>query len=480
MILLSSLAMLQAAAAVPEPYLGSWDISILFPLKPIAKKDGVFKKSGSGFCAAPTIGESFEGKHIGLTNSQFEEFARMTFGANSQADRCELSESETKLIGQSDNQLMDDHQFLAKLRMLPDALCTRKSWRVVGFRLDPCLTQKRAKIVTKDELLKCTMEARLVVQPFERSEDRWIAHDAGLHLIYKVPNLDAMVTDLKQIAKLTRKNWEPWLWAGLDNSSSWTLKPHPGLRSEMDRCAGEEWENKFDVGKRPVSAAIYSFIANHLPPENLTQIAFFAANSGFSQWSFGAVEHKKGKFEQLKKVSAGASPFDSFSNASLSQDIPQSPFPRHNATTKLPNVTYWYTPEFQSAFDLQGEIRKNTESRLPELNDIMHPHIVSQFDNVHCFTCHVAEQARNDAMMKLGKFFDPGPRAYQPTGEIWRHFPNVTRNTTSLYNPLRSSLNFRNFGYGPGFEFGVAERTINETDDSVKLIDKFYGKSSLK
>lgn len=457
-------------------FLGTYDVSILFPLKPVEKFDGVYKKKGDGFCLAPGLGETFENKPFGLTSKQFLDFSALILGASANG-RCVLTDEELALSRKSDTELMDSHQFLAKLRLLPDAVCSQKSWRIVGFRLDPCVTQKRGQVKTKEDLAQCPKEARLVVQPFTRSGDRWVTLDSGLHLIYSVKNIDEMVSDLKIISKATQKNWQPWLWAGRDNSDPWVLKPHPGLRSEMDLCSGTAWQKDYNFNQRPVSTEIYRFFAKHLTPENLVQIAFFTSNSGLSHWTYGAVEYKDNKFSQLKTVSAGLSPYDSFSNPNISQENPVLPFATHIKNTAKPNLAYWFDPNYQLSFELSAEQKQESQKRIHELNDLMNPHMTSQFDNVHCFACHMTEQVRNDAQFKLEKYFDLGPGAYQKSGAVWRHFPDFTRNTTSLYNPTRSSLNFRNFGYAPGFEIGVSERTLNESDDTVKILDRVYGKN---
>ncbi len=95
---------------------------------------------------------------------------------------------------------------------------------------------------------------------------------------------------------------------------------------------------------------------------------------------------------------------------------------------------------------------------LGHLGDLVNPLRISQSGNTDCFSCHMVDQT----LLELEKkgLAENLPLASFPRAPVWANF-----------NPRkRSFLNFRNFGYETGFEFGVAERTLLETHQDLKIL----------
>ena len=233
--------------------------------------------------------------------------------------------------------------------------------------------------------------------------------------------------------------------AGFDADPN-VLRPHPGLRLEMDRCDG------------PVSGAYRAFLGKHTNGSLLRQIAFMTSSTAQVQWSFGTTVHNDGRFSPISDPAGDK--FDNFSG-DVFQFGSTFPFDKSLTTTAIPQLARLFTTELLMADGaLTGAAALKAAKASEDLNAVEHPGRVGQ-GGTNCFSCHMVPQTRNEL---VNKGVTPTPTGAYPRVTLWPPFDDT----------LRSTFNFRNFGYGPGFEMGVSRRTANETDDVRRTLNTIF------
>ncbi len=429
------------ADAAGRAPLGSSDVSILVPLKASDRVDDVFKMAGTGLCNALKFDET-EPSIFG--KDQFDAFAASVFGRGRNGQCNELPLEGPSKGGDAEVLASQPSEHLARRRGLPGRACSYQSWRVVGFRYEPCFERPGRTVQRKEDLVGCTPEARLVAQPWN-TEGTPFPDDVALHLIYRVPSPDALVDDLFKLAETTTAATKSVRWDNYDTAAD-VLRPHPGLRAEMDGCRG------------PVSTAYRAFLGKHTRSNLLRQVAFMTSSTAQVQWSFGAMAFNGGQFAPIRTASGDV--FDNFSG-DLFNFGSGSPFNASLRSATFPHTARFFDANLlMSRAELTPLARANAQKASEDLAKIEHPGRVGQ-GATNCVSCHMVPQTRAELVNKGVVPSTSGAYAKVP---FWPAFDQASRGL----------FNLRNFGYGPGFEMGVSQRTLNETDDVRRSLNAVY------
>ncbi len=431
---------LTGSIALAEPLRVS-DASIFFPLKRNSAMDDIFKTMGDGFAQAPSLHEGNV-----LSKATFQKFTDLIMGAQGQ-ETCQPTPDsilDKHFFSPITDQLNPENN-VSFINGITEEACRYSNWKVVGFRLDPCLGRAGRNFATKADLQGCTAEARLVAQPFVRQQDGSArVLDLTMHLVYKIPAMDRLVADLKHVMAITKESEKAIPWDSGDGKAQ-LLRPHHGLRNEMATKGGK------------VTTAIKNLIATHTNESNMTQIAFMTSSIAVTEWTFGFVNVNGGNISMGANIARAK--FDNFSDTafsansafSLNQDL-------RNLTlsTKAPHLGSYIGLIAKRDFT-PADVANNT-ANIDAMNDILNPLKLNQTSTT-CMSCHMAQQAIIRLREAANTPNAVGTRPYK-ADFTWEHFSFKSR----------SFLNFRNFGYGPGFEFGVSRRTIHEADSVWKIL----------
>lgn len=430
------------------------DASIIFPIKRTVttENDPIFQTKGDGLTPgkysqlsqAPSLSEG----NI-LSKATFQKLAILVMGGAPGQETCQPTPDSVleQFFFSSITDLLQAENNVSFIKGITPEACRYSNWKVVGFRVDPCLDRAGRTFKSKDDLKSCKFnEARLVAQPFVKQADGSNkVLDLTVHLIYKIPNLDTLITDLKAVMAISKASEKKTSWDKANDGKAQLLRPHHGLRNEMDAGGGE------------VTTAIKNLLAKHTNESNMTQIAFMTSSLAVTEWTFGFVNVKEGNID-LGTNPAGAK-FDNFSDPVFSAN---SGFPLNQnlkdlqLPSKAPHVGG--VMDAMAKRDLTPEDLASNTQRIDAMNDILNPLVVNQISTT-CMSCHMAQQA----ITRLGASANTpdayGTKPYRPD-LVWDQYAFKGR----------TFLNFRNFGYGPGFELGVSQRTIHEADSVWKIL----------
>ncbi len=399
------------------------DHTVLWPLKFSPATDNLFRTTGDGFCNAPQM---IKDKILAPS------IAQNIFAAafNAQGKTCATQQQFADLIlERSAEQLVDPKIPLIMVFGVPPNVCDPDLWRVVGMRADPC-----QNIIDHNKNgTACRTQLRLVLQPFEKSMDNLnTVLDFTLHLIFEVPDPKALIADLNAVATISRKSEGATPWeAEFDGKS--LLRPHHGLRNEMDQCGG------------PVSTAFKSLIKEYAVEDRLSSVATMGSSFGVKEWTFTAFKRQTGsKPPALPVTELHGSQFDNFSDTlfadgkySLNSNLDQgAPIPTIRQEITLAAAHQKITPAA-------------VQPHFAKLQSILNPLEVSQL-GTSCAGCHLAPQTLRTLETLSGTSADKHPKTFD--AQVWPGFDPAGRSFAHL----------RNLGYGPGFNLSINRRTINE------------------
>jgi len=420
------------------------DISILWPLKASMDIDDAFKSKGDGFCNALGLGEGTM-----LPAPAFDAFAKTVL--NGSGGVCSPDTAlQNRFLFDATDTLMKPDIHLARLKGIAPNVCSSAAWKVVALRFDPC--QNLPDATAKKAV--CLPLFRLVAQPFEKATNGlWVARDFTMHLIYSVPDVNALVADLKSVAQVAKgveatETWE----AGIDGTD--VLRPHHALRNEMDACGG------------PASTSIRQAVLRHAIAPRLLKIAWMSSSLGVKEWTFGILNVKgtpagpglPSTFA-LSETTALGTRFDNFSDTLMMQGKP--PLNSNLAKASFLNAS---GPIALAALPDLPAAQASDAARLANIDTlqaILDPTKKTQGDT-NCTSCHLAPQTltRLRAMYKAPGAVGSG--SYEAT--VWPGFEKEPRSFVQL----------RNFGYGPRFNMSINRRTINETDAAAKALARTH------
>jgi hypothetical protein len=281
------------------------DISILWPLKSgtheFASQDTVFMKKGDGMCNSPLLSDW---KLIPQnTFSMFEKEVLNKIDGACERDRV----LEDKYFFEEDRDLLIGTIPLARLKGYHPFSCQSKNWRVTAMRFDPCANS--ADFIKEGKA--CQSELRVVAQLIEKSEAGVNnLRDSAIHLIYKFKLDDSkyVVNELKEVANVSKISEQSHPWEPQFDKEK-MLRPHHGLRNEMDICNG------------PVRKAIINFMDKRAKPEFLTQIAWMTSSIGVKEWTFGAFNVLESG-TKLSQIKVNSQLYDNFSDNQMMKGEP--------------------------------------------------------------------------------------------------------------------------------------------------------------
>ncbi len=418
------------------------DISILWPLKSTSSKDGsldpVFKMKGDGLCNTPKVSDWNL-----VYKETFDAFQKKVL--NKVGNQCERNlELEDKYFLSSDPELMQGDIHLSLLKGIHPFACQEINWRVTALRFDPCVNSSLAI----GGAIKCESEFRLVAQLIETSDTGISAiRDFAIHMIYalKASEIPDLVKDFKKVSGISKISevkipWEP----NFDGKP--ILRPHHGLRNEMDGCGGA------------VNAAIKDLLAKYAKPEKLTQLAWMTSSMGVKEWSFGLLEVlDAGKKVELKNVNSQF--YDNFSDNLMMSEAPA--LNKEFMGNKFGSIYDELAIVAGSKIPTSEQSPEKLKSHFNAVLQILNPNKTAQTQPIGCTSCHLAPQT----LQRLEDMY--GTKA--PELEVYKvgTWPGFTAEK-------RSFTHLRNFGYGPQFNLAINSRTINETDFAVKYLEKEY------
>jgi len=312
--------------------------------------------------------------------------------------------------------------------------------------VDPCAGRVGKKFETANDLKSCVPTFRAIAQPFS-TQPSIFPDDLALHLIYSVADLGALVGDLRQFAAVTAAATTGSSRDASERDSR-MLRPHPGLRVEMNTCNG------------PVSAGFRTLVSKYARASKLVGTAFMSSSTVQMQWTFGMTTPQNGKFV-LEPGIAG----EGFYNFSGQEFEFGSAVPFNNGlmSATFPTAAKLYATDLlMNSAPLTEDQKKKASSLSGVLAKLQNPVAISPVGS-DCVSCHIAPQAATQ-LRNLGVTI--GTAGGYIDVPVWPAFAS----------DRRSSFNFRNFGYGPGFEWGVSRRVINETDDVRRTLNTVFGK----
>jgi hypothetical protein len=305
----------------------------------------------------------------------------------------------------------------------------RASWRIVGFRFDPCgptipgIPDLLAGFPTmqlthlEEDLAKCDISIRLIAQPFVESQDV----DGSVHIAYSFGVGNKVARD-RLIAELrTLKSQSP------ADTSGVPLGVHPGLAANSSAAfAGQ----------------VKDFLVGELRHATLIAVSSMATTTDGAEWSFAAGQVSKGHW--------AAAPLTGFLEPTsaelvMSQSIT---IDRNVRPPAIPGVASFIA----TTTPLMGaDVVADPEKLTHKINN---PRINGLF-NTDCVSCHSATE-RSIAL----KVPSSPERFATPKGV-----------TGYSANPNSGNANFRNFGYFGG-EPTVSHRTANETALKVDHVNR--------
>ncbi|MCX6111332.1 MAG: hypothetical protein NTZ90_17185 [Proteobacteria bacterium] len=330
---------------------------------------------------------------------------------------------------------------IARIKGILGGVCNYENWRIVSMRFDVCTDSPAvAGWDTATQLPKCQYtEFRLVAQPIVPADGG--SHevlDDAIHLIYRLDKPSALIQSLRAFKALSDDAMKGSPWAEADRGGARMLLPHPGLRAEMNRCNG------------PVSRAFLDLVTSYAKESHLTSLAWMTSSTAEAQWTFKTSDVRGGH------VVASEDPriHENFSlNAFNSQQYPLT-----TDETLATSIHPWYK-------SLAENTAVQARSFAPTINALLNPKLISQQadakHNSNCVSCHLADQTRDAVQTHAGTW--PATNQY-PAPPMWPPF--LQRG--------HSMQNLRNFGYVPGFHFGVSMRTVNEVDALRDSVQRFF------
>lgn len=396
------------------------DHTILWPLKFSDARDEVFGSVGDGFCNAPGLVDD----KILDTASVQSIFAQ---AFNAQGASCASNDKLADLIFErSAADLLDPQIPLIQVFGIPPSVCDPALWKVVALRADPC----QNIIEHRQSGAACKHQMRLVLQPFEKSMDGLTnVLDFTLHLIFNVPDIKTLRSDLQKVAAIARASEQQEPWEPQYDGKP-VFRPHHGLRNELDRCGG------------PVTQAIKSLISRHALRSNLTSAATMGSNFAVKEWTFSAFRATPDGSVTLAEVNGAT--FDNFSDSLFAQG-------QYSMNKQLDRGTTFPTirEEITMAAARKAPKGPALTASYSKLHSVLNPLLMSQLAS-NCASCHLTPQVLQTLEELSGTPSTSVPEYFE--APIWHGFqPNE-----------RSSLNLRNLGYGPGFSLSLNRRTINE------------------
>ena len=396
------------------------DHTILWPLKFSPAQDSVFKATGDGFCNAPALVADRIIKES-VVNSIFAQSFNASGGA------CVSNPKWTDLIFErSPEQLLDPNIPLIQVNGIPPNVCNPALWRVVALRADPC----QNIIENRKSGTACKPQVRLVLQPFERSQDGLqTVLDFTLHLIFAAPDIKALRKDLETVAQVSRKSAQSKPWDPSFDGKP-VFRPHHGLRNELGTCNG------------PVAQAIRSFIAKYAVLERLTSAATMGSTFAVKEWTFFAFKGDGAGNAGLVEINGAR--FDNYSDT-LFAEGKYSMNPQLDQGTSFPTIRRELTMAAEHKTLTAGVVTKSFSN----LQTILNPLLTTQLAT-NCSSCHLAPQTILALEKLSGTSGANVPEAFKAT--VWPGFAPAAR----------SYVNLRNLGYGPGFSLSINRRTINE------------------
>jgi hypothetical protein len=425
---------LQAAPLLPH------DVNILLPIKGNPAADTLFQMEGTGLCNAPPV-------HEFLPPPLFEGIAGVAFGSKQGSCTADTA-LEDKFFLTPDAELLRSTIPLAQLKGLAPKACDGKNWKVVGIRYDGCANLPYP--ISADKRSSCLREFRLSVQPFEKQENGlFFVRDFTMHLIYKVPNEQSLVADLKTFAQVSREVEKTKAWKNSFDNKKEVFRPHFALRNEMNSCNGK------------ASSALLAFLKKHATLGNLSNAAWMNSSLGVKEWTFGVVGIKNAASPnpQFSRSTPLGQSFDNFSDTLFLEGKPSG-----NSFSTASGVGFFHTSaELSLAAQQKLPAQENSPQKrtqhLDEVLRVLNPTKISQFQ-ANCTTCHLAPQV----LGRLRELYS-APTAVgsgEFALEVWPPF--VKRSFTNLHN----------FSYGTNFQLGVNRRTLNEIKTVTEDLNSRY------
>lgn len=170
---------LSSSASAIKPLLGLNDVSVLFP-----------------YVERPNLFEITPKLNAKGADNEWDFLPGNTLDAIHQA----LKEDETLRINEGFAYGDISQQRTVEESFIKDRL---EDFRLVSFRIDPCVNLSKPSLTRLDVETKCHAEFRLVWQSMEIREGEIHAHDVNLHLLYQLgqdtfKELVARLRDIKQ------------------------------------------------------------------------------------------------------------------------------------------------------------------------------------------------------------------------------------------------------------------------------------------
>lgn len=432
------------------------DVAIYWPLKAKDPVDEIFKMQGTGRCNLPDLNlavEKIPSSLPAVNRAQFEALATLIYGKGEDG----LCNSAKDIVFEGDP--TNDLTFLKRpnlksenlslLRGIPSRACKYENWRIVSFRYDPCLDRPGRTFKTKKDIEACVAQVRLVAQPFN-SDGGFFPDDLALHLIYDIGGAERaeLVKDLLALSKVTTAiETKKGGWDRFDNEV-YMMRPHPGLRAEMNTCGG------------PMIAGVVNVLKKYTNHKKLEQMAWMSSSTTGMQWNFGFVAVKGDKV--TKSSSSMSGEYDNFS-AEIFNDGTGSPFNSFMTDIKKPNLLALYRPDtFMKFDDFTAQEKQKIAAMFTSVEKVANPHKVFQGGS-NCFSCHIIDQTINEySNRKIS--VKKSAEAYPVDVPRWPGFSVSDR----------AQFNFRNFGYGPSFSFGLSTRVVHEAHDAAFNLNLLY------
>ncbi len=326
------------------------------------------------------------------------------------------------------------------------------TWRVVGFRYDPCAPDDGHGSTGTD---RCMQELRLIAQPMKLFQG---PGDTAMHLLYTLGSGKPSARDPAVTELLSIKNKMSEVLRGEVSTAGQALSINPFLAAGVSINASEPMNQK----ARLAIELYRNYVRKFANPARLTQVTMMGVRAGNdTDWIFFGGLVINGKFTptQIPNLAAGEKSihFDRSFFRTKNTETKIEPIP---LKSELSSTALFQIPS--SEINTQASVNQTISQTLHRIEN---PNLTNR-TNVDCLSCHLATGGRFSGVFEIAPYLK-GFTAPLP--------PRVTAVAPDWIlqsNPIQ--WNLRNMGYFNA-QPSLSNRTVQESAVAAAELNQILG-----